>query len=166
MTTFQELANWSPADVMALGVDGATVAANEERHRRALAILAEYDPDPEDFDVNPLLALLISHRGDLRAAADDPALIEHLRSYIGVDPLLVQVWQDLERIAVDSQARPVCGGLGDLITAEVNAVRARAGLSLLTSRQVAARRLRDVIREVTAALDVDRGRSDDSMGQG
>ncbi|AKU14860.1 hypothetical protein [Luteipulveratus mongoliensis] len=149
------MADWAPADLLVLGVRGSSVEANAERCRRAVAIIAEYEPYADEFDEPPMLRLLIRHRGDMVAAADDPAMVEHLRDCIGMDAMLVQVWQDLERFS-PHPAGPQGGGctrLGDVLTEAVNEVRVRAGLRRLTRRQVAARRLNDVIREVTQDAD-------------
>ncbi|AKU14849.1 hypothetical protein [Luteipulveratus mongoliensis] len=143
--TFEQVADWAPADLLGLGVEGPSAVANRERCRRAAAILAECALYPEEFDEPPVLRLLIRHRGDMVATADDPALVEHLRGHLGVDALLVQAWQDLERFGPDPLGRP--GDIGDRLTNAVNEVRVRAGLRMLTRRQVAARRLTDVVHQ-------------------
>ncbi|AKU18216.1 hypothetical protein [Luteipulveratus mongoliensis] len=150
MTNFEQVADWPPTRLIGLGVSGSTAAANGERCYRATSILAEYEPWAAEFDEPPLLRLLVAHRGDMVAVADDPAMVEQVRNYLCLDAFLVQVWQDLERNTPHpSGSHSVLGGH---LTEAVNQVRERVGLRRLTMRQVAARRLTDVIREVQADL--------------
>src|SRR5947199_4381554 len=61
--TFEDVADWSPADLLSLGVQGSSSVANRERCRRAMAVIAECEPYPDEFDEPPVLRLLIRHRG-------------------------------------------------------------------------------------------------------
>ncbi|WP_157063206.1 hypothetical protein [Luteipulveratus mongoliensis] len=134
--------------------------ANAERRRRAASIIAEYEPWAHEYDEPPMLRLLIKHRGDMLAAADDPALVEHLRAHLRLDGFLVQAWQDLERNSPHPRGLQIgpYAVLGARLTEAVNEVRVRAGLGRLSCEQVAIRWLRDTIREATEARHCPRGR--------
>ncbi|AKU17955.1 hypothetical protein [Luteipulveratus mongoliensis] len=150
MSTFEQVADWSPSDMIGLGVEGTSLGANRERYRRARAIIEEYEPWAHEFDEPVLLRLLIAHRGDMVAVADDPALVEQVRTYLCLDAFQVQVWQDLERTTPHPSGSH--SPLGLRLTEAVNDVRERVGLRRLSMRQVAGRRLTDVIRQVTSDL--------------
>ncbi|AKU15138.1 hypothetical protein [Luteipulveratus mongoliensis] len=158
--TFEDVADWAAPDLLILGVQDSTAQANQERCRRAASILAEYALYPEEFDEPPMLRLLVKHHGDMVAVADDLAMVEHLREHLRMDGFLVQVWQDLERTSAHpaGAGRGAAAVLGARLTEAVNEVRARAGLRRLTTRQVATRRLGDVVRVAASDTDRPRGR--------
>ncbi|AKU15140.1 hypothetical protein [Luteipulveratus mongoliensis] len=145
MSTLKKVAGWSPADLLTLGVPGSDEPANEQRHALATSILAEYRPHATWLEEPPMLALLIAHRGDIRAAADDPHVIDHVRHSVARDAILTVTWRHLEQLVQNPGAHrpaPDYGPIGAVLATEANTVRARAGLDPITTGQLAARRIR------------------------